>query len=111
VDDHLGQSERVPRHVRPWTLHTVVVCLWVAVGAFFGLGIASTIGTVQLLDGRSADYRISEYLAEIGSRAGPYFVAAVVALGAIAVVEAILVTLGHVQHIEDDLEATPTNLG
>jgi hypothetical protein len=110
VDDPLTQPEPAPGHVRPWTLHTVVVCLWVAVGTFGGLGIASTIGTVQLLDRRDAVYRISEYLAEIGSRAGPYFGAAVVALGAIAVVEAILMTLGHVQHIEDDLEATPPEL-
>jgi hypothetical protein len=110
VDDGPTQPEPVPRHVRPWTLHTVVVCLWVAVGACVGLGIASTIGTVQLLDHRDADYRISEYLAEIGSRAGPYLVAAVVALGAIAVVEAILMTLGHVQHIEDDLEATTAEM-
>ena len=96
--------EPEPRHVRPWTLHTVVVCLWVTVGAFTGLGIASTIGTIRLVDRQPADYKFSEYLAQIGSQAGPFFVAGVVALGAIAVVEAILITLGHVSHIEQDLE-------
>jgi hypothetical protein len=85
----------------------VVVCLWVTVGAFVGLGIASTIGTIQLLDRRPSDYKFSEYLAEIGSRAGPLFLAGVVALGAVAIVEAVLLTLGHVSHIEQDLEPRP----
>jgi hypothetical protein len=59
---------------------------------------------------RAADYKFSEYLAEIGSRAGSLYLAAVVALGAIAIVEAVLLTLGHVSHIEQDLEAAPESL-
>ena len=35
------------------------------------------------------------------------FIVAVVALGAIAVVEAVLLTLGHVQHLEDEVEPHP----
>jgi len=96
--------EPEPGHARPGTLHVIVVCLWVAVGAFLGLAGAAVVGTVRELDRLPTDPKVSEYLAEMGARAGPFFVAAVVALGAIATVEAILITLGHVTHVEHDLE-------
>ena len=79
-----------------------MLLLWIAVGAFAGLGIASVIGTIELVDGQ--DLSITEHIAEIGVRAGAFFAAAVVALGAIAIVEAILITLGHVEHIEHEFE-------
>lgn len=94
--------EATPHHIEPRSLHFLVLILWVAVGVFMGLGIASAIGTVEIFDGR--DLSITEHIAEIGTRAGAYFVAAVVALGAIAVVEAVLMTLGHVEHIEHEIE-------
>lgn len=88
--------------MRPRTLHTIVLFLWVVVGAFTGLAVAATIGTVQRLDRGSVDLKLTEYLAGIGRDAGPFFVAVVVALGAIAVVEAILITLRHVSDVDDD---------
>jgi hypothetical protein len=97
-------TEPVTRHIRPRTLHTVVVTLWIVVGAFGGLGIAATIGAVQHLDRLRETPRLSEYAAEIGAHAGALYVAAAVALGALAVVEAILLTLGHVSRIEEDVQ-------
>lgn len=89
------QAEPEPRHLRPHTLHNVVLALWIAVGVFTGAGIAATIGAVEL--GRHQHLSVSENIAFIGGNAGPLYAAAVVALGAIAVVEAVLITLGHVQ--------------
>jgi hypothetical protein len=94
--------EPTPHHLRPTTLHGVVLLLWIAVGAFTGLGLASAIGAVQLVDDQ--DLSITEHLAITGQHAGAYFAAAAVALGAIAVVEAVLLTVGHVAHVEQELE-------
>lgn len=95
-------SEATPHHIEPHSLHLLVLILWAAVGVFAGLGIASAIGTIEIFDGRGLS--ITEHIAEIGTRAGAFFVAVVVALGAIAVVEAVLMTLGHVEHIEHEIE-------
>ena len=94
--------EPIPRRVRPTTLHNIVIGLWVAVGLFAGAGIAAIVGTIHAV--RDQDLRVTEHVALIGTRAGPLFVVAIVALGAIAIVEAILITLGHVQHVEHELE-------
>jgi integral membrane sensor domain MASE1 len=95
--------EPIPRHLRPTTLHGIVVALWAAVGLALGLGLASAVGAIRLV--RHDDLGIDETLAVIGQHAGAWFVAAIVALGAIAVVEALLLATGHVAVLE--AEATP----
>ena len=95
--------EPVPRHLRPTTLHGVVVALWVAVGLFTGAGLASVVGAVRLVGDDGLD--VDETIAVVGQHAGAWFVAAVVALGAIAVVEALLLTLGHVANLEPTPDA------
>lgn len=92
----------VPRHLRPTTLHVMVLALWIVVGVFTGLGLASAIGTVNLYDGDGLS--LTEHFAVAGQHAGPWFATAAIALGAVAVVEAILLTLGHVEHLEIELE-------
>jgi hypothetical protein len=94
--------EPTPHHVRPRTLHVIVIALWVAVGVFTGAGLAAVIGAVQLVSDQ--DLGFWEHVAVTGTHAGPYLAAAAVALGAVAVLESVLVTLGHVRHIEVDLE-------
>jgi hypothetical protein len=91
-------TEPVPAHLQPRNLHSLVLLLWGVVGVFTGFGLASALGAYRLIEDQ--DIGVFEQVSSIGARSAGLFVVAAVALGALAIVEVILLTLGHVEHFE-----------
>jgi hypothetical protein len=104
IADETIDADTVPPHLQPRSLHTLVLLLWAVVGVFTGFGLAAALGAYRLVEDQ--DIGVFEQVSSVGSRSAGLFVVAAVALGALAVVEVILITLGHVEHAA---ESGPTD--